>query len=97
MKKGHAPWTEEITVGSADVTKNVTIYLWGDVDLSGSVDIMDALTLLWYIDPSAGTSLSDQALSVADVDGIPGIDIMDALNVLWYVDPSMGMSKFPIE
>ena len=58
---------------------------------------MDALTLLWYIDPSTGTSLSDQALSVADVDGTPGIDIMDALNVLWYVDPSMGMSKFPIE
>ncbi|WP_455557260.1 carboxypeptidase regulatory-like domain-containing protein [Agathobaculum hominis] len=97
MKKGHAPWTEEITVGDGNVTKDVTIYLWGDVDLSGSVDIMDALTLLWYIDPSTGTSLSDHALSVADVDGTPGIDIMDALNVLWYVDPSMGMSKFPTE
>ena len=96
-KKGHAPWTEEITVATDNIGKDVTVYLWGDVDLSGSVDIMDALTLLWYIDPSSGTSLSDHALAVADVDGIPGIDIMDALNVLWYVDPSMGMSKFPIE
>lgn len=28
-KKGHAPWTEEITVDGSAVTKDVTIYLIG--------------------------------------------------------------------
>ena len=41
-KKGHAPWTEEITVGSAAVTKDVTIYLWGDVNRDGKVTAADA-------------------------------------------------------
>lgn len=41
-KKGHAPWTEEITVGSAAVTKDVTVYLWGDVNRDGEVTAADA-------------------------------------------------------
>ena len=40
-KKGHAPWTEKITVGSADVTKDVTIYLIGDVNRDGKIDATD--------------------------------------------------------
>lgn len=28
-KKGHAPFTKEITVGDSNVTENVTVYLWG--------------------------------------------------------------------
>lgn len=41
-KKGHAPWTEEITVGSADVAKDVTVYLWGDMNRDGDVTAADA-------------------------------------------------------
>ena len=41
-KKGHAPWTEEITVGDGNVTKDVTIYLWGDVNRDGKVTAADA-------------------------------------------------------
>lgn len=41
-KKGHAPWTEEITVGSAAVTKDMTVYLWGDVNRDGKVTAADA-------------------------------------------------------
>lgn len=41
-KKGHAPWTEEIAVGSADVTKDVTVYQWGDVNRDGKVTAADA-------------------------------------------------------
>lgn len=41
-KKGHAPWTEKITVGSSAVTKDVTIYLWGDVNRDGKVTAADA-------------------------------------------------------
>ncbi|MCI6586809.1 MAG: carboxypeptidase regulatory-like domain-containing protein, partial [Oscillibacter sp.] len=42
MKKGHAPWTEEITVGDDNVTKDVTVYLWGDVNRDGKVTAADA-------------------------------------------------------
>lgn len=41
-KKGHAPWTEEITVGDGNVTKDVTVYLWGDVNRDGKVTAADA-------------------------------------------------------
>ena len=42
MKKGHAPWTESITVGDGNVTKDVTVYLWGDVNRDGKVTAADA-------------------------------------------------------
>lgn len=41
-KKGHAPWTESITVGDGNVTKDVTVYLWGDVNRDGKVTAADA-------------------------------------------------------
>ena len=41
-KKGHAPWTEEITVDSAAIAKDVTVYLWGDVNRDGKVTAADA-------------------------------------------------------
>ena len=42
-KKGHAPWTESITVGTDNITgKNVTVYLWGDVNRDGKVTAADA-------------------------------------------------------
>lgn len=41
-KKGHAPWTEEIAVGSAAIAKDVTVYLWGDVNRDGKVTAADA-------------------------------------------------------
>ena len=42
-KKGHAPWTETITVGSTAITgKDVTVYLWGDVNRDGVLTAADA-------------------------------------------------------
>ena len=41
-KKDHAPWTEEITVDSTAITKDVTVYLWGDVNRDGEVTAADA-------------------------------------------------------
>ena len=42
-KKSHAPWTESITVGTDNITgKNVTVYLWGDVNRDGEVTAADA-------------------------------------------------------
>lgn len=41
-KKGHAPWTEEIAVGSTAIAKNVTVYQYGDVNRDGKVTAADA-------------------------------------------------------
>ena len=42
-KKGHAPWTESITVSNQNIYgKDVTVYLWGDVNRDGYVTAADA-------------------------------------------------------
>ena len=49
-KKGHAPWTESITVGDADITdKAVTVYLYGDIDGDGLVRSNDKTILARYL------------------------------------------------
>ena len=51
-KKGHAPWTESITVSNQNIYgKDVTVYLWGDVNRDGKVNGTDAL---WVRQSSAG-------------------------------------------
>ena len=41
-KKGHAPWTEEITVATTAIAKDVTVYQYGDVNRDGKVTAADA-------------------------------------------------------
>lgn len=48
-KKGHAPWTEEITVDGSAVTKDVTIYLIGDVNRDGKIDANDMQRIYAHI------------------------------------------------
>ena len=80
MKKGHAPWTEEITVDSAAVTKDVTIYLIGDVNGDGLITPNDASLISQhcvgsYVIPNA-------LLPAADVDGNGTITPNDASLIL---------------
>lgn len=75
-KKGHAPWTEEITVGSTAVAKDVTIYLIGDVNGDGDITIID-VTLARRHYKGAATLTNDQikridinqdsVISIADI------------------------------
>lgn len=77
MKKGHAPWTEEIAVGSAAVTKDVTVYLWGDVNRDGKVNGTDAL---WIRQSSAGGRTLDAYQKVlADLNRDGKVNGTDAL------------------
>lgn len=76
-KKGHAPWAEEITVGSAAVAKDVTVYLYGDVNRNGTVTSTDALQISQHI---AGTrSFDAYQMLLADVNHKNGVTSADAL------------------
>ena len=48
-KKGHAPWTEEITVDGSAVAKDVTIYLIGDVNGDGAITADDLTALARHV------------------------------------------------
>ena len=82
-KKGHAPWTESITVGSTAVAKDVTIYLWGDVNGDGSADSTDLNVLfnitLEYISVE---SLTATQRVTADINKDGDVDSTD-LNMLF--------------
>lgn len=76
-KKGHAPWTEEITIDSAAITKDVTVYLWGDVNRDGKVNGTDAL---WVRQSGAGSRTLDayqKVLADLNRDGkVNGTDVL---------------------
>ena len=74
-KKGHAPWTEEITVGTDNIGKDVTVYLWGDVDRNGKINAMD-VTLI-RIRAASGIPYGDIRDILADVTGDGRINAMD--------------------
>ena len=66
-KKGHAPWTESITVGSTAVTKDVTIYLIGDVNKDGVVTPLDMQRLYNHLNGTA--ILTDTTAADVNQDG----------------------------
>ena len=73
-KKGHAPWTEKITVGTDDITgKDVTIYLIGDVNGDGAVSVSDMQRLYAHLN---GTNLLTDT-STADVNNDKVISVSD--------------------
>lgn len=76
-KKGHAPWTEEITVDSTAIAKDVTVYLWGDVNRDGKVNNTDAL---WVRQSSAGGRVLDAYQKIlADLNRDGKVNNTDAL------------------
>ncbi|HCI67983.1 MAG TPA: hypothetical protein DER17_02960 [Oscillibacter sp.] len=67
MKKGHAPWTEEITVATTAITKDVTIYLIGDVNRDGKIDATDMQRIYAHI--SGENTFSNPAQGDVNEDG----------------------------
>ena len=75
-KKGHAPWTEEITVGTDNIGKDVTVYLYGDVNRNGTVTVLDAS---WIRQHLVGKKTFDEyQLQLADVNKSGNISVLDA-------------------
>lgn len=85
-KKGHAPWTESITVSNQNIYgKDVTVYLWGDVNRDGEVTAADAqeiqrkaagLSSVFSTDPNTA-----YCISRADVNNDNNITAADAQEI----------------
>ena len=82
-KKGHAPWTEEITVGTDNIGKDVTVYLWGDVNRDGDVNLYDLLTLQQYL--AKNITLTETQLLISDVTKDDKVDLYDLLTLQQYL------------
>jgi len=86
QKKGHAPWTESITVSNQNIYgKDVTVYLWGDVNRDGDVTAADAqeiqrkvagLSSVFSTDPNTA-----YCISRADVNNDNKITAADAQEI----------------
>lgn len=81
-KKGHAPWTETITVGTDNIGKDVTVYLLGDVNMSGSVTNLDANWIKQY--KALLREFDSYQLLLADVNGSNSVTNLDANWILQY-------------
>ena len=81
MKKGHAPWTESITVGDGNVTKDVTIYLIGDVNRDGKIDATDMQRIYAHI--SGENTFSNPAQGDVNKDG--NVDATDMQRIYAHI------------
>ena len=75
-----APWTEKITVGSSNVTKDVTVYLIGDVNGDGAITADDLTALARHV-AKISVITDTAALARCDVtnDGSVTADVLTML------------------
>lgn len=85
-KKGHAPWTENITVGTDNITgKDVTIYLIGDLTGDGKINIADVMKLARYVNNKTKYPLGS-LLWCGDLTGDDKVNIADVMKLARYVN-----------
>lgn len=96
MKKGHAPWTEEITVGTDNVAKDVTIYLYGDINGDGFVKANDKAFLARYLAYWPGYETLPVYPAVADLNGDGFIKANDKAILARYLAYWPGYETLPI-
>lgn len=87
-KKGHAPFTKEITVGDSNVTEDVTVYLIGDVNKDGEINVTDIVALINHVNGTAPLTGIDHC----DLDGDGQINVTDVVILINHVNGSAPMS-----
>lgn len=95
-KKGHAPWTESITVGDGNVTKDVTVYLYGDINGDGFVKANDKAFLARYLAYWPGYETLPVYPAVADLNGDGFIKANDKAILARYLAYWPGYETLPI-
>jgi len=83
-KQGHATYHETITVGSEGLTKDITIYLLGDVTGDGKVNITDVNKLFRHVNKQI--TLEDFRLPSADTTKDGRVNITDVNKLFRYVN-----------
>ena len=82
-KKGHAPWTEEITVGSEAVTQDVKICLLGDINADGRLTLADYGKVLQHV--KKVSLLTDYEFACADINKDGKLTLVDYGKILQHV------------
>lgn len=82
-KKDHVTKSYTVVVGSSAVTQNAKIYLLGDVNFDGAIDIADAMTVFYHVAKKFYIDIS--AHEYADINADGAIDIEDAMKVFYFV------------
>ena len=95
-KKGHAPWTEEITVATIAIAKDVTIYLYGDINGDGFVKANDKAFLARYLAYWPGYETLPVYPAVADLNGDGFIKANDKAILARYLAYWPGYETLPI-
>lgn len=95
-KKGHAPWTEEITVGSTAIGKDVTVYLYGDINGDGFVKANDKTILARHLSYWPGYETLPVYPAVADLNGDGYIKANDKTILARYLSYWPGYETLPI-
>ena len=83
MKKGHAPWTEEITVGSEAVMQDVKICLLGDINADGRLTLADYGKVLQHV--KKVSLLTDYEFACADINKDGKLTLVDYGKILQHV------------
>ena len=82
-KKGHAPWTESITVGSEAVTQDVKICLLGDINADGRLTLADYGKVLHHV--KKVSLLTDYEFACADINKDGKLTLVDYGKILQHV------------
>lgn len=83
MKKGHAPWTEEITVGSEAAMQDVKICLLGDINADGRLTLADYGKVLQHV--KKVSLLTDYEFACADINKDGKLTLVDYGKILQHV------------
>ena len=82
-KKGHAPWTESITVGNEAVTQDVKICLLGDINADGRLTLADYGKVLQHV--KKVSLLTDYEFACADINKDGKLTLVDYGKILQHV------------
>ncbi len=91
-KQNHVQRSYDVTIDNADVTLDGAIYLKGDLNYDGMVDMGDYSTLLGYVKNSASID-TDYKYDCADLNGDSSLNVGDYSTLLAHVKGNNSLWK----
>lgn len=94
-KEGHATYTEEINVETANIEKDFTIYLYGDINGDGQVKANDKTIMARHLADWAGYETLPVYNAVADLNGDGEVKANDKTILARYLAEWSGYETLP--